>query len=143
MGWTKRQIIYDAYEEIGYSHSMVDIPPEKLSFALRRLDALMQSWESTGIDVEYNIPLGGSSLGDDSEIIDAGTLAVVLNLSIAIAPSVGKTPTPQAKVNAKNALDNLKLELLINPETTANKMPYGQGNKYWQGYRKRYTDEPE
>ena len=48
MGWTKRQLLSQAYEEIGLANYVFDIQPEQEMSALRRLDAMVQSWEQEG-----------------------------------------------------------------------------------------------
>ena len=40
MGWTKRQFVTQAFEEIGLASYVFDLTPEQLQSALRRLDAM-------------------------------------------------------------------------------------------------------
>ena len=49
MGYTKRQIIEAACEEIGLANYAFDMQPEQLQAMMRRLDAMMAEWNAKGI----------------------------------------------------------------------------------------------
>jgi hypothetical protein len=53
MGYTKRQFISAAFEEIGLASYVFDLQPEQLQSALRRLDAMMADWNAKGIRLGY------------------------------------------------------------------------------------------
>mgnify|MGYP003525752305 CR=1 FL=1 len=55
MGWTKRQFVTQAFEEIGLAAYVFDLTPEQLQSALRRLDSMMASWNAKGIRLGYQI----------------------------------------------------------------------------------------
>jgi hypothetical protein len=46
MGWTKRQFITQAFEEIGLAAYVFDLTTEQLQSALRRMDAMVAGWNS-------------------------------------------------------------------------------------------------
>ena len=56
MGWTKRQFIEQAFEEIGLAAYVFDLTPEQLQSALRRLDAMMAGWNTNGIRIGWPMP---------------------------------------------------------------------------------------
>ena len=52
MGWTKRQYIEQAFEEVGLAAYVFDLTPEQLQSALRKLDAMMAEWNAKGLRLE-------------------------------------------------------------------------------------------
>jgi hypothetical protein len=56
MGYSKRQFVYAAFEEIGLASYVFDLQPEQLESARRRLDAMMADWNGKGIRLGYPIP---------------------------------------------------------------------------------------
>jgi len=108
MPWTKRQIVSEAFSEIGKGGYAFDMQPEEYQSALRRLDAMMATWgATTNIRIGY---VGGDGFGDigvETEVPDWAVSAIYLNLAISIAPTYGKTVSADTKINAKIALDNV------------------------------------
>lgn len=135
MGYTKRQFINGAFEEIGLADYVFDLSPEQLQSALRRLDAMMMEWNAQGIRLGYPIASSpqDSDLDSDTFAPDSAWEAIITNLAIRIAPGYGKTVSPDTKISAKGAYNILlqratfPLEKQL-PET----MPIGQGNKPWR-----------
>ena len=56
MGYTKRQFVTSAFEEIGLADYVFDLQPEQLEAALRRLDSMMAEWNAMGIRLGYSMP---------------------------------------------------------------------------------------
>ena len=135
MGYTKRQFIEGAFEEIGMANYVFDLQPEQLQSALRRLDAMMMEWNAQGIRLGYPIASSpqDSDLSTETGTPDSAWEAVITNLAIRIAPGYGKPVADGTKTIAKNALNTLMqratfpLEKQL-PQT----MPIGQGNKPWR-----------
>ena len=135
MGYTKRQFIEGAFEEIGMANYVFDLQPEQLQSALRRLDAMMMEWNAQGIRLGYPIASSpqDSDLSTETGTPDSAWEAVITNLAIRIAPGYGKPVSADTKTIAKNALNTLMqratfpLEKQL-PQT----MPIGQGNKPWR-----------
>lgn len=135
MGYTKRQFVTAAFEEIGLADYVFDLSPEQLESALRRLDAMMMEWNAQGIRLGYPIASSpqDSDLDTQTNTPDSAWEAVITNLAIRIAPGYGKALMPGTKTNAKAAYNILlqratfPLEKQL-PET----MPIGQGNKPWR-----------
>jgi len=108
MPWTKTQIISEAFTEIGKGDYSFDMQPEEFQSALRRLDAMMATWGATAsIRIGYSGGNGFGDIGVETEVPDWAVSAMYLNLAINIAPSYGKTVSPDTKINAKIALDSI------------------------------------
>jgi len=109
MGWTKRQYIEQAFEEIGLAAYIFDLTPEQLQSALRRLDAMMAGWNANGIRIGWPIPsiADGSDIGVDAKAPDIANEAIYLNLAIRLASSFGKTLSSDTKMYADAAYSNL------------------------------------
>lgn len=136
MGWTKRQYVEQAFEEIGLAAYVFDLTPEQLQSALRRLDAMMAGWNTNGIRIGWPM----STAPDDAELDvdckapDAANEAVYLNLAVRLGPSFGKTISADTKVAADAAYSNLLNQTAApTPERILpNTMPRGQGSKPWR-----------
>ena len=118
MGWTKRQIIEQAFDEIGLAPYIFDLTADQLQSALRRLDALVSGWDSKGVRLGYPLPSspGDSDLDTDTKMPDKAVEAMFLQLSIRLAPSYGKTVSPETKASAKQAYDSLLVQFATPPE---------------------------
>lgn len=135
MSWTKRQFVVQAFEEIGYASYTYDLQPEQLQAGLRRLEAMIATWNGRGIRLGY--PLSGNpdlaDLDTDSNVPDAANEAVYTNLAIRIAPIVGKVVTMETKQAARSAYTEL-LSRFAKPQEQQlpDTMPAGAGNKPWR-----------
>jgi P22 tail accessory factor len=108
MAWSKMDVIKEAYAEIGKSDYDFDLSPEALQAGLRRLDAMMASWGgSFGIRIGYGGGDGFGEISADTEVPDWAYDGLYLNLAIRLAPSFGKTVSPETRTNAKMALDGI------------------------------------
>lgn len=135
MAYTCRQLVESAFEEIGMAAVGMDLQPEQLQSALRRLDMMMAEWDGAGIRLGYPIP--STALGNDleasSNIPDVANNAVVTNLAIRLSSLYGKTVSPETKVSAKNGYDVLFARAAKIPKyALSGMMPKGAGNKPWQ-----------
>lgn len=140
MGWTKRQFVVQAFEEIGYANYDYDLQTEQLQSALRRLDAMMATWNGRTIRLGYPLPSSpqDSELSEKTNVPDIANEAVYLNLALRIAPTVGKSVSPETKVAARDAYKELlKRAAMPNEMQYPDTLPTGQGNKSW-----RYRDNP-
>jgi len=135
MGYSKRQFIEAAFEEIGLANYVFDLQPEQLESAMRRLDAMLAEWNANGVRLGYSMPSSpqDSDLSEPTFSPDSAWEAVITNLAVRIAPSYGKAVSPDTKMIAKQAYNTLlqratfPLEQQL-PQT----MPIGQGNKPWR-----------
>lgn len=135
MSWTKRQLIDQAFESIGYASYVYDLQPEQLQTAMYRLDAMVATWNGRGIRLGYPLPSNpqNSDLDMPSEAPDYAAEAIYLNLAIRIAPTVGRTIPDALRMSARIAYNEmlarnvLPCELQF-PET----LSFGAGNKPWR-----------
>lgn len=132
MSWTKRQLIEQSFDEVGLASYVFDLSPEQMQAALRRLDAMMATWNRLGIKLGYPIPSSpeNSDLDEESNIPDYAAEAVFLNLGLRNAPSIGKTVSSQTIKFAKETYNQLLLDASRPPEMQLpGTMPSGSGNK--------------
>ncbi len=132
MPWTKRDYIKAAFEEIGLASYAYDLQPEQLEGALKKLDAMIASWNGKGIRLGYLIPSspGDSDLDSDSGVFDYANEAVILGLAVRLAPGFGKTVSPDTKKNARAAYNVMTSKSAIPAERQFQKnLPLGAGNK--------------
>jgi hypothetical protein len=135
MGYSKRAFIEAAFAEIGYASYVYDLQPEQLDLALRRMDAMMATWNALGIRVGYPIPAspGSSDLDEETGVPDAVNEAIVTNLAIRLAPSVGKAASEETKATARAAYLAVLNKTAVMPEMQLpSTMPSGAGNKGWR-----------
>ena len=132
MGWTKRQFVTQAFDEIGLAAYVFDLTPEQLQSALRRLDAMLASWNAKGIRLGYPIPGSpqDSNIDADTDVPDSANEAIYSNLAVKLAPSFGKTVSAETKASAKMGYDTL-LSLAAMPMEMQlpGSMPSGAGSK--------------
>ena len=141
MAYTKRDIVNQAFGEIGMADYVFDLQPEQLNNALRQLDMMMATWNGKGIRIGYPLPSspGGSDLDEVTGVTDMALEAMYLNLAIRISSGYGKTVSPETKAAAKFSYNQLlgrsalPIEMQIGNQT----VPSGAGNKGW-----RYYNEP-
>jgi hypothetical protein len=131
MGWSKRQFIAQAMEEIGLASYVFDLQPEQLESALRRLDAMMAEWNGRGLRLAYPVPgnPADSDIDVDTGLPDSAWEAAITNLAIRIAPSYGKMVNPETKITARHALNTLLARVAMPNEMRLPAMPAGAGNK--------------
>lgn len=124
-----------AFDEIGYASYVYDLSAEQLQSALRRLDAMMATWNGRGIRLGYPLPASpsDSDLDEATDVPDSANEAVYANLAIRVAPSIGKTAGQELKTAAKLAYDQLLSRATFPPKMQfPGTMPAGAGNKPWR-----------
>lgn len=135
MGYTKRQFVSAALEEIGLASYVFDLQPEQLQSALRRLDAMMADWNGKGIRLGYPLPSSpqDSDLDEETLVPDSAYEAIICSLGIRLAPSYGKQVMVETKTTAKQGYDVL-LQRATYPleQQLPATMPAGAGNKTWR-----------
>ena len=147
MAYTKRDIVEQAFEEIGLASYVFDLQPQQRDSALRRLDAMMATWNAKGIRLGYPLPSSpaDSDLDQETGVPDNAIEAMILNLAVRVAPGFGKTVSPDTKGNAKRAYNELlansamPLEMQLGNET----IPSGAGNKGWRYYNNPFLRAPQ
>lgn len=146
MAYTKRQLIEQAFTEIGLAAYTFDLQPEQYETALRQLDAMMAAWNGKGIKLGYPLSLNpqNSNIDDDTFVPLEASEAVYLNLAIRIAQSFGRVVMPELKSNAKMAYD-VVVQLAAFPREMQfpGTTPAGAGNKTWRQYKDPYLRHPD
>ncbi|MBJ9481164.1 packaged DNA stabilization gp4 family protein [Acinetobacter baumannii] len=144
MSWTKRQIIEQAYEELGLAAMFYDLQPEQIENARRKMDTMVAVWSTKNIQVGYPLPSEANSSDVDQEtnVPDYAVEALYLNLAIKIAPSHGKTVSPDTKISAKNAYNTLFAKSASNPPKMkySCELPSGAGNKSCDPFIRQQQD---
>lgn len=136
MSWTKRQLVSQAYDEIGLADYVFDLEPEQLQSACRRMDAMIAGWNASGVRIAY--PLSDSpdttDIDEDTNMPDFCNEAVYLNLAVRLGASMGKNLSPDTRINARKAYTQLLNGLMDAPieYTYPSSMPVGQGKKPWR-----------
>ena len=130
--WTKRQIIEQAFEEIGLASYVFDLTADQLQSALRRLDLMVASWQARNIQIGYPLPASPENSNIDEEIQTSlnNNEALVLNLAVRLAPAYGKSLSPDTKATAKLLYDQLLIEAAMPYEQQfVRTLPLGAGFK--------------
>lgn len=131
MAYTCRQFVEAAFEEIGLGSTVIDLQPEDLQYGLRRLDAMMATWNGLGIRLGY--PIAGSPtavlLDVSSNVPDSANEAVIANLAIRIAPKYGKSILPETYKAATSGYDVLMARAAMPKPMTMTTIPRGAGYK--------------
>jgi hypothetical protein len=146
VGWTKRQLVGEAFSEIGIAGWEFDVEPEELDTALRRLDTMLATWAAKGVCVGYLFPSGAdkSDLDDDSGLPDSACETVYLNLAIRIAPSFGKQVGSDTRRSARAGYDTLLLTAAMpQQQQFPNTLPRGAGNKAWRNINRPFFPTPD
>lgn len=128
MPWTKRQLVEDAFAEIGLATYIFDIEPDAIIRATRKMDGILARWNSEGIRIGY--PLSSTPDPDDiCDIPDVAYNAIVQNLGLSLAPSYGKQVSPDLRIEAGKAYKQLLSFTMVVPEVDISYLPSGAGNK--------------
>jgi hypothetical protein len=147
MSYTKRQFVEGAFSEIGLGSYIFDSHPEKLQAALKSLDAMVATWNGKGIMIGYPLPSSpeNSDLDTETGVPDYANEAIIKNLAIRIAPSMGKTVMQDTKTAARQAYLTLlnKTTKIIEQQYPGN-LPVGAGNKpSGRGYGRFFTPQDD
>jgi len=144
MGWTKRQFVEQAFEEIGLAAYTFDLSPAQLESAMRRMDTMMATWNAKGIRLGYPIPSSpeNSDLDQETNVPDSANEAIYLNLGIRLAPGYGKVVSVDTKVSARSAYEAILSKAAMPVEQQLpSTLPAGAGNKPWR-YDNPYMQDP-
>ncbi len=98
-GSPKLEIVRLAYGSCGVSDEEFDLTPEDLNKALRKLNAMMREWPWSGLSyVQPDYGVGGAA--DLSGVDSSYDQAIADELGLRIAPTIGKTVSPEQRRNA-------------------------------------------
>lgn len=144
MGWTKRQILEDAFGELALAGHVYDLTPDELQAACRRLDAMLAMWNGKGICLGYALSSSpDADIDADSGLPDFAIEPVVMNLSQRLAAGYGKAVLPTTAAAAKEGYDMLIARAAMPSEVQyPETMPRGAGNKPWRYQRGPFVTPP-
>lgn len=146
MGWSKRQFVEQAFNEIGLSGYIFDLSPDQLQTALRQLDAMLGTWNGKGIHLGWPTPVNpqNSDIDEETNVITWANEAIYLNLAVRLGPAFGKAVPPETKANAKSAYDVvLSIAAFPRQQQMPGTMPAGAGNKPWRRYDDNFLRQPD
>lgn len=146
MGWTKKQFIDQALEEIGIAPYVFDITPEQYDSALRTMDGMVAGWNANGVRINYPLSITpqSSDLNADSGVPDYANEAIWLNLACRLAPRFGKQVSPETKQFADAAYAAManQVAMPIHERQMPGTMPRGQGTKPWRNFNNPFCYRP-
>ncbi len=97
MSWTKKQIIEQAFAEIGIASYTFDTTADERENSLRILDTMMAQWTTRGIVFDPIYPAtvnpGEGDIDDETNAPNDAVSAMYTNLALRVAPGFGKTPS--------------------------------------------------
>lgn len=131
MAQTKQFFIEKAFNEIGLAAYVFDLQPEDWDSALSTANGMIGEWMGNGILVgDWPIPddPDADSIATVTAIPFTNWRAIWLNLGLALAPNVGKTPEAPTVALARVAYRTLLNKRVAIPEMRRpSTMPVGQG----------------
>ena len=145
MGYSKRQFVAGAFEEIGLASYVFDLQPQDLQTALRRLDAMMAEWNGKGIRLGYPLPGSPefSDLDAESGVPDSANEAIITNLAMRLAPGFGKTLNALTASTAKQGYNTLLSRAAMPAQMQfPASLPSGAGWKSWRDYGDPFVRPP-
>ena len=146
MSYTKRQLLEQAFNEIGLAGYLFDLSPDQLQTAARQLDSMMATWDAKGIKLGFPLALDPQNIDIDQDTFlpTAAYEATYLNLGCRIGPGFGKTIPAETRINAKMAYDALlSIAAFPRQQQMPGTMPAGAGNKPWRRYDDNFLRRPD
>lgn len=131
MGWSKRDFVNGALEEIGLGTYALELPPEQELMVLRRLDSMIAEWSARGIFLGWPLSSDPNAI-DPQEQTNTSNLAqqaIVLGLAMRICAPFGKMPPDFLRAQAFQSL-NLLIRESVRPSEMQmpGSFPLGSGN---------------
>lgn len=148
MGWTKRQLIEQAFDELALASYSFDLSPEEMQSALKRMDGMVAVWSAAGVSLPYAF-VGNpdeASLDTDSGLPLIANEAVYLGLAVRTAASKGKVLSPSTKAAARGAYEALVSYVAreqAQEQQLASGTPRGAGRKPWRNVTQPYLTQPD
>jgi len=145
MGYSKRQFVTAAFEELGLADYAHDLDAGDLQAAVRRLDSMLAEWNGRGIRLGYPLVSDPENTLLDTEtgVPDSANEAIILNLSIRLAPSYGRVVMPDTQQSARQAYKVILSRAVQIPEMQfPSSLPKGQGHKDWRSTDNRFFPTP-
>ncbi len=136
MSITKGELVIRALKMLGVVDSITSADPEEIRDGLDTLDTMIAEWENHGIRLGYILPSSESlSMPDDeSGLADVKVFGVVHNLTVNLAPMLGREAYPTVRSRAKLFYEGLFGVGLIQRQSDP-MMPSGTGNCHLGAYQ--------
>lgn len=130
-GWTKEQVIDQAFDALGLGRYKFDLPVELQQSALRFLDSMMAEWNGTGIRLGWLIPrtADGGEMSTELVLPDWAAAGVANNLAIRIANSIGREVPPGVVRGATSGLNVIMARSAVPGSMQYPQLPAGAGNR--------------
>lgn len=118
MSWTKKQIIEQAFAEIGIASFTFDTTADERENSLRILDTMMAEWTTKGIvfaPTVYpaTVNPGGGDIDAETNAPNDAVAPMYYNLALRLAPGFGKTPSNQTMLDAKSGFSLLAQAITV------------------------------
>lgn len=138
MSITNAQLIGDALREINVISEVGAISAEQGSYALRKLNQMMEVWRENGIDVGY---FAQTSTTDTCPIPDWVEGAVTLSLGLVCAPKYGASISAEMAAAGDQAMTMVQRKAINEglQNTSMTHLPIGTGH-IGDGYYNINTD---
>jgi len=123
---TLREIVQDAFEEIGVKKAEVELESDELQSGIRRCNDLLTSWDAIGYIIGYNVVTDPDVV---LELEPAAISAVKYNLAARLAPSYQKQVTQELAAIAGDTFNILiNQNIFIGDVAYPDSLPLGSGN---------------
>jgi hypothetical protein len=142
MSYTKREFVLTAFEEIGLGANY-DLQPEQLQTALKRLDAMMATWNKRGIRIGYPLVSSpeNSSLDTETNVPDEANETIYTNLAVRLCKPFGVMLTADLNDRANDLFKNLMTSNFELEEVDLDTLPIGAGNNYWGLQNQKFINQ--
>lgn len=134
----KRQLILQAYDDLGYANYDFDMHPEMLSSGLTKLDNMITEWSGGGINLAYQL---GAGMNEESGIPDIYNNAVISNLAIRLAGSIGKKIPAYLPIQAMTAM-NFLIKGQVKPREQQMPVDFPLGAGHRTIYNRQFASTP-
>ena len=143
MSYTLKQIITDAFVELGLGQYDMDLRPEEIEHALYKLNTLLAEWNGKGLSLGVPLPFNpqDSDITAASNIPDYAVSAVTSGLALKIAPLFGKIVPPETIRSFNSGYQLLLNRALSIPEKQQPAMMAGAGHRFT--YPNGFSETPE
>lgn len=138
--WTKQQFIDESLAEIGIDAETYSVTSNDYARALKRLDAMVATWDNRGITVGYPMhdDPANSALTEETDVPDRARDPIIYGLAVKLASMYGRQVMRETKLAARDGLQSLAL-FATRPESTVKlpeRLPIGSGHKT---YRRKFV----
>jgi hypothetical protein len=128
MPWTKRDLLKQAFAEIGIADYEFDTQPEMMQHGLRVLDLLVAEWATRGVRIGFSGGDGKGRVDADLQVPEWAVRPLYLSVAMDIASTYGKQPS-QRTMTAQHQAYSAMLARVARPKERQFYGYAGQGNR--------------